>query len=220
MAEDAPAKGRSAFVFDLDGTLLDTLPDLVVITNAALRECGYPERTADEIKRFVGNGVRALIYQAVPDGTDEAAAERAMACWRRIHPQLEGRLTKAYPGIEDAIARLRERGAKTAVLSNKYDDGVQQVIEEFMPTLFDAKHGECARFPRKPDPTGLLLTLAELGADPADAAYVGDSPTDVAVAKNAGALAIGVAWGYHPASALADADAVISDASELLRYCR
>lgn len=211
-----------AFVFDLDGTLLDTLPDLAVVTNAALRECGYPEHTRDEIKSYVGNGIKALMYQAVPEDADPDAAERAMACWKRLHPVLEGRLTKPYPGIEDAIAQLRARGAKTAVLSNKFDEGVQQVIGEFMPTLFDVRHGECERIPRKPDPTGLLLTLSELGVEPARAAYVGDSPGDIAVARNAGTLALGVAWGYHDARELAKAgaDAVLVNAAELLRYCR
>ena len=216
------APSFSAFVFDLDGTLLDTLPDLVVITNTALRACGYPERTADEIKSFVGNGVKALMYQAIPPEADEKEAERAMAHWRSIHPELEGRLTRPYPGIEDAIARLRARGVKTAVLSNKFDEGVQQVIGEFMPSLFDAKHGECARFPRKPDPTGLLLTLEELGVAPQTAAYIGDSPSDIEVARRAGTFSIGVAWGYHEAVELLDAnpDALIEHADELLRFCR
>lgn len=218
---DQNAPNFSAFVFDLDGTLLDTLPDLVVITNTALRDCGYPERTTNEIKSFVGNGVKALMYQAIPPEADEEAAERAMTRWRSIHPRLEGRLTRPYPGIEEAIGRLRARGAKTAALSNKFDEGVQQVIGEFMPDLFDVKHGECARFPRKPDPTGLLLTLEELGVAPQDAAYIGDSPCDIEVARRAGMFSIGVAWGYHETAELADAgaDALIERAEDLLRFC-
>ena len=217
---DQSTPSFSAFVFDLDGTLLDTLPDLIVITNTALRACGYPERTANEIKSFVGNGVQALMYQAIPSDAGTEAAERAMARWRSIHPELEGRLTRPYPGIEDTIGHLRARGAKTAVLSNKFDEGVQQVIGEFMPDLFDVKHGECERIPRKPDPTGLLLTLEELGVAPQAAAYVGDSPGDIEAARRAGVFSIGVTWGYHGAAELADAgaDALIERADELLRF--
>lgn len=207
-----------AFIFDLDGTLLDTLPDLVVVTNAALAACGYPERTTEEIKSFVGNGVKALMYQAVPEGTDEEHAEAAMRTWKEVHPVLEGKLTTPYPGIVETVEHLRSLGAKTAVLSNKYDEGVQHVMEQFMPGLFDVRHGECASIPRKPDPTGLVKTMGELGVDAELCAYIGDSPGDIVTAKAAGVLAVGVAWGYHNARDLADAgaDIVISQAQDLL----
>lgn len=214
----APARTFDAFVFDLDGTILDTLPDLVVVTNAALRECGYPEHTTEEIKSYVGNGVRALMFQAVPQDAPAEAADAAMACWKRLHPVLEGKLTTPYPGIPETLARLRERGAKTAVLSNKFDEGVQQVIGEFLPGLFDEMHGESERLPRKPDPTGLLITLDELGVTPERAAYIGDSPGDIAVARNAGTFAIAVSWGYHTREEMvaANPDLVVDAAEELL----
>lgn len=213
-----PACAFDAFVFDLDGTLLDTLPDLVVITNAALRECGYPEHTRDEIKSYVGNGVRALMYQAIPQDAPADAADEAMACWKRLHPALEGKLTAPYPGISETLAELRRRGAKTAVLSNKFDEGVQQVIGEFLPGLFDAAHGESELIPRKPDPTGLLLTLDELGVAPHRAAYIGDSPSDIVVARNAGTFAVAVSWGYHMRAEMeaANPDLIISSAHDLL----
>ena len=212
------ARAFDAFVFDCDGTILDTLPDLVVVTNAALRECGYPERTRDEIKSFVGNGVKALMYQAVPDGTPQAEADAALACWKRLHPELEGRLTKAYPGIPEMLAELRRRGAKTAVLSNKFDEGLQEVIAGFLPGYFDAAHGECEQIPRKPDPTGLLFTLSELGVAPERAVYVGDSPGDIATARNAGTFAVAVSWGYHTREDMeqADPDLIVDAAEDLL----
>ncbi len=212
------AHAFDAFIFDLDGTLLDTLPDLVVVTNAALAECGYPPRTTKQIKSYVGNGVKALMYQAVPEGTDEEAAEEAMRTWKKVHPQLEGKLTKPYPGIMEVVGALRAAGVKTAVLSNKYDEGVQQVIGQFMPGLFDVLHGECANIPRKPDPTGLLKTMGELGVEPARCVYVGDSPGDMVTAKAADAFALGVAWGYHDAADLAEAgaNAIVSHAKEML----
>ena len=98
------------FIFDLDGTLLDTLPDLVVLTNAALRAEGYPERTEAEILSFVGNGVKALMLQAIPDGTDATAAERAVRRWKELFPVLDNNLTKPYRGMPETLDGLRERG--------------------------------------------------------------------------------------------------------------
>ena len=218
MSTTSEHRSYDAFVFDLDGTLLDTLPDLVAVTNEALASCGFPLRTREQIKSYVGNGVRALMYQAVPEDTPPDEAERAMAEWKRIHPLIGTKLTRPYPGIVETVGALRQRGAKTAVLSNKFDGGVQQVMEQFMPGLFDARHGEGEGFPRKPDPTGLLKTLDELGVSPDRAVYAGDSPGDIVTARNAGTLAIGVSWGYHNAAELeaAQADYVITSAEQLL----
>lgn len=213
-----PSRSFDAFVFDCDGTILDTLPDLVVVTNAALRECGYPEHTVEEVKSYVGNGVKALMYQAVPQDVPAEAADAALECWKRLHPVLEGKLTKPYPNVPEVLAELRRRGAKTAVLSNKFDEGLQQVIGDFLPGLFDAQHGECAQIPRKPDPTGLLFTLDELGVAPERAVYVGDSPGDILTARNAGAFAIAVSWGYHTREDMeaAQPDLIVDAAEELL----
>ena len=218
--EDAPAPRLEAFVFDLDGTLFDTLPDLVALTNAVLRECGYPERTTREILGFVGNGVKALMYQAVPDNADADDVEAAMTRWKALYPEYGHRLTKAYEGIPETIAELKRRGAKLGVLSNKFDEGVQDVIGTLMPGRFSVAHGERADIPRKPDPTGLRRTPEELGASPATTAYVGDSTGDIAVARNAGTFAIAVAWGYHDRGRLEAArpDALIEHAADLLRF--
>lgn len=185
------------FIFDLDGTLLHTLPDLVVITNMALRESGYPERSEAEILSYVGNGVKALMYQAVPENTDPEAAEAAVEHWKALFPLYDNNLTKPYPHIEEMLARLRARGCKLAVLSNKFDAGVHQVIGKYLPDYFDAEHGECESIPRKPDPTGLLHTISELGSSPQRTVYIGDSPGDIRTARNAGTYAVGVSWGYH-----------------------
>ncbi len=190
-------RAYDAFIFDLDGTLLDTLPDLVVITNAALREQGYPERTEAEILSFVGNGVKALMYQAVPEGTSAEDAERAMKRWKDLFPVYDNNLTKPFEGIVETLGALRDRGCKLAVLSNKFDLGVQQVMNKYLPGWFEVMHGECEEIPRKPDPTGLLRTIGELGTTPERAVYIGDSPGDVRVARNAGTYAVAVSWGYH-----------------------
>lgn len=206
------------FIFDLDGTLLNTLPDLVHLTNMALREEGFPPRSTDEIHSYVGGGVRALLRQAVPEGSSQEAVDRIQARWKELHALYDDRLTEPYPGIPEALRNLRAHGAKLAVLSNKFDEGVQQVIGRFLPDAFEVAHGEREGegFPRKPDPTGLLRTMSELRADPRRTAYVGDSPTDALTAHRAGVFAIGVAWGYHDKSELHDADLVIHHPSELM----
>ncbi len=213
-------KTFDTFIFDLDGTLLHTLPDLVVLTNAVLREEGYPERTEAEILSYVGNGVRALMYQAVPEDAAPDAADRAMERWKELFPVLDNNLTHPYPGVEDMIAQLRSRGCKLGVLSNKFDKGVQIVMEKYLPGCFDVMHGECPEIPRKPDPTGLLRTIRELGSTPERTVYIGDSPGDIRVARNAGTYAVGVSWGYHAvedfAAEGAEPDLMISSPLELV----
>lgn len=194
-----------AFVFDLDGTLLDTLPDLVVLTNQVLREMGWPERTEAEILSYVGNGVRALMYQAVPDGTTAADAERAMDRWKELFPVYPNDLTRPYPGIVELLAELRARGCKVGVVSNKFEPGVHQIIGKCLPGLIDQAHGEAPGIPRKPDPTGILRTLDELGVAPGRAVFVGDSPGDIVAGHNAGTYTVAVEWGYHPVADFAKA---------------
>lgn len=207
-----------AYVFDLDGTLLDTLPDLVVLTNTVLRECGYPAHTRDEIVSYVGNGALSLMMQAVPPNTSMADTQAALDRWKANYATLGHRLTSPYAGMPEALGQLKRHGAKLAVLSNKFDAATQSVIAEHFPGVFDAVHGECDEFPRKPDPAGLLRTLQELGVAPARAAYVGDSAGDMEVAGRAGTFGIGVAWGYQPTEALrkAGASAIIDEPAGLL----
>lgn len=219
-----PTRRFDTFIFDLDGTLLHTLPDLVVITNMALREAGYPERSEAEILSYVGNGVRALMYQAVPEGTPDEDAEAAMKRWKSLFPRYDNNLTRPYPHILEMIEGLRNQGCKLGVLSNKFEPGVHQVMDKCLPGLFDVEHGESERIPRKPDPTGLLLTINELGSTPTRAVYVGDSPGDVRAARNAGVFAVGVSWGYHKpedfANEQAEPDLMISSPLELIALAR
>lgn len=213
-------KSLDTFIFDLDGTILDTLPDLVVVTNDALREQGFPERTRNEVLSFVGNGLVALMYQAVPEGTPQDRADAAVECWKRINLEYDNHLTAPYPGVPETLAELRRRGCKLAVLSNKFDGGVHKIIDQCLPGLFDTQHGECETIPRKPDPTGLLHTIEELGSTPERTAYLGDSPNDILVAHRAGACGIGVSWGYHTAAEMraADSDIMLESFSDLLKY--
>lgn len=207
-----------AFVFDMDGTILHTLPDLVVATNEALARMGFPERTYDEVLGFMGDGGARLIERAVPPGTSRELREKTFELWRTIYIGSGYPLTEPFPGIVESLEELRRRGAKTAVLSNKFDEGARQLAERFFPGLFDAVRGDAPPAPRKPDPSTLLRMLDELGVQPSETAYVGDAAVDVQVARNAGVRAIGVSWGYDAANPLsvADLDAYIHDPSDLL----
>ncbi|MEY8563060.1 HAD family hydrolase [Eggerthellaceae bacterium 3-80] len=210
----------NTFIFDLDGTLLDTLPDLVVLTNTSLEAFGLPPRTTDEIHSFVGNGAKALIYQAVPEDTDPQITEQVMQRWKDLYSTVGNQLTKPYPHIVEMVKELKSRGVGVGVLSNKFDAGVQAAVDEYLPGLFEVRHGESDEIPRKPDPTGLLRSIDELTSDPQHTVYIGDSPGDIRTARNAGTYAIGVGWGYHSADELreAGADAVVMDALELLAW--
>lgn len=211
---------RDTFVFDLDGTLLNTLPDLVELTNAALRECGFPQHTTEEIKSYVGSGVMALIRLAVPADAGEESVERAATLWKELYPKYGYSLTKPYAGIEDALSELKKRGVRLAVLSNKYDSAAREVVERFFPGVFDSVHGESPDFPRKPDPAGLNRLLAELGSSTQRCVFVGDSSNDMRVARAVDAFAVGVEWGYNPVSVLEEtgADVVIQQPAQLLEF--
>lgn len=210
----------TTFIFDLDGTLIDTLPDLVVITNQALAAEGYPSRTRDEVLSYVGNGLRALMLQAVPEGTSEEDAVRALKRWKAIHREVGDPLAAHYPHVEETLSQLRAKGCKLAVLSNKFDAGVHQVMDACLPSMFDVMYGERPDIPRKPDPMGLFRIMDELGVTPEECAYVGDSPGDMKAARNAGVFAIGAPWGYRNvedfAAENAEPDLWIEDIRDLL----
>ena len=207
----------AAFVFDLDGTLLDTLPDLVRLTNMVLDRRGWPQRTRDEILGFVGDGGRMLLRRAAPATATEDQVEIAFADWQDLYPRYGHELTRPYSGMTEALAQLKESGVKLGVLSNKFDAAAREVVAMHFPGMFDIVRGEGPETPRKPDPTGLLRMLADLGVTPGETAYVGDSGTDMAVAIAAGAFPVGVAWGYRLVSELeaAGARCVIATPAEL-----
>lgn len=205
-------------VFDLDGTLLDTLPDLVVLTNAALAEQGFPTRTPEEINSFVGKGVRHLVVQAVPENTPEEVIDVVMVRWKELLPELGINLTEPYPLVLETLAALKSKGIKLGVLSNKFDKGVQEAVGIFLPNIFDVVYGETPEIPCKPNPIGLQRVIKELGSTAEKTAYVGDSAGDMIVATRTGALSVGVSWGYHSAEELQDAgaDMVIESMKDLL----
>ena len=197
----------AAYIFDLDGTLLDTLPDLVRLTNMVLDQRGWPQRTREQVLSYVGDGGRVLLRRAAPAGIPEEEVADAFAQWQALYPTYGHALPSPYDGIPETLVQLKARGAKLGVLSNKFDSAVQEVIARHFPGIFELARGECAEIPRKPDPRGLLSMLGQLDVQPAQTAYVGDSGTDMQVACAAGAFPVGVTWGYRPAAELQAAGA-------------
>ena len=180
---------KTGILFDLDGTLLDTLQDLADATNFALRQFGYPERTVDEVRRFVGNGARRLIAQAVPAGADVEPVLETFRSYYNTHCRVK---TKPYDGILEALEELGKR-YPMAVVSNKPDSAVKPLCEEYFPGIY--ARGESADCPRKPAPDMVFKAMEAIGVE--RCIYVGDSEVDVATAKNAGVPCLSVLWGFR-----------------------
>ena len=186
-----------AIIFDLDGTLTDTLEDLFLSTNYALRSCGLPERTLEEVRRFVGNGVRCLIERAVPEDTESRIIEQCFGTFRAhylIHCQDN---THLYPGIAALLMSLHAKGYRMAVVSNKLQRGVDDLARTFFNGMIDVAIGEQSGIPCKPAPDMVLAALSQLGVTASEAIYVGDSDVDLQTAANAGLPCISVLWGFR-----------------------
>ena len=218
--EKGNGMGIKAVVFDRDGTILHTLPDLTVVTNRAMERMGYPLHTQEEVLTYVGNGAKRLVNQACPEGTSEEDRERTLELWQQIYLDYDNDLTAPFPGIEDTLRALRDKGIKTAVLSNKFDAAVHELAEQYLPGLFDIARGEIPPTPRKPHPGALLQIIEQLGATPEETIYVGDTSVDAETARNAGTKIVGVSWGYDKAlpMPIAELDGYIHEAHELLGF--
>ena len=188
---------KHAVIFDLDGTLLNTLGDLRAATNHALEVRGLPPHSMEEIRQFIGNGIRLLICRAMPEGTPEAEIDAALDDFKAYYAAHIHDRTVPYGGIPQLLTALRKRGIQVAVLSNKIDSASQQLIEYFFPGKTDVVFGEHVGVPRKPDPTSCRMVMQQLGVQPEQVLYVGDSGTDMQTAKNAGLYAVGVTWGFR-----------------------
>lgn len=186
-----------AIIFDLDGTLTDTLCDLMLSTNYALHEMGWPERTLDEVRRFVGNGVRRLMEQAVPADTEEEEFEECFSIFREHYVRHCQDHTGLYEGIAELLAELKARGYRMAIVSNKLQPGVDELYRTFFRDTIQVAIGERPDVRRKPFPDMINLALNELGVSAQDSIYVGDSEVDMATARNAGLPCISVLWGFR-----------------------
>ncbi|MGM9637836.1 MAG: HAD-IIIA family hydrolase [Eubacteriales bacterium] len=190
-------QNKNTVIFDLDGTLLDTLSDLTDATNFALRENGYPEKTEDQVRNYVGNGLRLLIERAVPKGEKDPKLESTLESFKRYYAVHCNDKTKAYEGIPQLLTELRDGGYKLAIVSNKADFAVQTLRERYFSDTVPVAIGESANVRKKPAPDSVLEALKRLDSTPEQAVYVGDSDVDIQTAKNAGMDCISVTWGFR-----------------------
>lgn len=190
-------------IFDLDGTVLDTLGDLTAAVNEALSRHGYPPRSLEDVRRFIGNGVARLIRLSLPDDVGDATRAAVLADFRAYYSAHVNERTAPYPGIPELLAALRAAGIRTAVNSNKMDPATQALCAAHFPGLLDAVLGERPDIPKKPAPDGARLLMNELGVAPGRTLYVGDGDTDVETARNAGVDGAWVSWGYRRPEELA-----------------
>lgn len=189
-----------AAIFDMDGTILNTLEDLTDSTNYALTRHGFPERTIDEVRHFVGNGIRKLIERAVPAGTGTKEIDEVFDTFAAYYKEHSAIKTRAYDGIPELIKELKDMGVLTAVVSNKADFAVQDLCVDYFPGLFDFAIGEKTGMSKKPAPDMVREAMRQLDVTEEEAVYIGDSEVDLATAQNAGLDVIMVGWGFREES--------------------
>lgn len=209
-----------AVVFDLDGTLADTLEDLVDSMNATLAEFGFPPHPMDSYRYFVGTGMTNLSRAAAPEGTDDATVMRIRDAMGERYRNNWANKTKPYEGIPAMLEALREKGLRLAVLSNKPDVFTKLMVEHFFPGVFASVAGAKEGVPIKPAAAAALAIVRDFGLEPADFMYLGDTNTDMKTGLAAGMFTIGVSWGFRPVAELegAGAQAIIDKPSELMRF--
>lgn len=206
-----------AVLFDMDGTLLDTLEDLCDSTNHALAQMGYPLRGIEEIRHFIGNGAEKQIRRAVPEGTSEGKIMETLAAFRAYYQDHCQIKTKVYDGLLDVLSELKEKGVKMAVVSNKPDAAVKKLSREYFGDRLDYAIGPSDGVRCKPYPDMAEEALKALGVEKKDAVFVGDSEVDVQTGLNAGLDVIAVSWGFRSRQVVIEAGAkmIADDASEL-----
>lgn len=211
-----------AVIFDLDGTLLNTIEDLKESTNFALSAFGYPIKTVEEVNSFVGDGVSKLIERAIPNGKDNKDFEPCLQMFKFFYSQNMLNQTKPYDGITELLETLKAKGIKTAVVSNKFDSAVKELTKKYFDGLISVSIGENEKegIKKKPAPDMVLKALKELDVQPSDAVYAGDSNTDILTAQNTGIPCISVSWGFRTKEFLLEngAKTIIDYPSELLKF--
>ena len=209
------------YIFDLDGTLLDTLGDLAASVNYALRTHGLPEHSLDDVRRYVGNGVRKLMERAIPDGADHPLFDETFATFREYYMAHSLDTTRPYEGIPEMLAALKARGCRLAVVSNKMMAATQALCHHFFLDTIEVAIGEheSAGIRKKPAPDTVVAALTALGVGKDRAVYVGDSDVDILTARNTGLPCISVLWGFRDRDFLINhgAKSLITHPAELLR---
>ncbi len=211
---------HKAVIFDLDGTLLDTLEDIADSMNNVLERLGHPIHDVEAYKYFVGSGFRNLVMKTLPENfREDTYIDRGFSAVREEYANRWANKTKPYPGISEMLDAFSSKGVKMAVLSNKSDDFVKLMIKKFLPRWeLDPIFGERQGIPKKPDPAGALEIADILGVKNDECLYLGDTGVDMRTASNAGMFAVGVLWGFRKADELLEngAEILISKPQEAL----
>lgn len=207
-----------AVIFDMDGTILNTLEDLKNATNYSVRQFGMPERSLEEVRMFVGNGIRKLVERAVPAGTSEEKIAQVLDVFLEYYEIHSADNTSPYPGILELVEKLKKSGIKTAVSTNKADVPAQELGREYFNGIFDLIVGQQDGLKVKPAPDSVNKILSILDIQKKDAIYIGDSDVDVQTAKNSGLDFIGVSWGFRGREFLEKNGAknIVDNANEIL----
>ena len=207
-------------IFDLDGTILDTIGDLAAAGNWVCRTNGWPEYSVEEFKSMVGHGIPNLVSRFVPEKTrSPLLLANALDQFSRYYAQHNREQTAPYAGIPELLAELRTAGVQLAVYSNKADEFSRLLVEHYFPGLFRLVRGKVDGIPVKPDPEGIRAVMETLRADPESSLFVGDSSVDVRTGHNGGMKVCGVTWGFRSRASLeeAGADALADTADELAK---
>lgn len=184
-------------LFDLDGTLLNTLRDLTASTNAAMEKMGFATHTLDDVRRFVGNGIGLLIARSIPGGKENPKYEETLQVFREHYGAHCLDTTQPYPGVMEMLHQLQANGVKMGILSNKADFAVKSLCQRFFGPLVPVAVGERPGVRRKPAPDAVLACMEELKSDAAHTVYVGDSDVDIETARNAGLRCLSCTWGFR-----------------------
>ncbi len=210
-----------AFIFDLDGTLLDSIGDIAASGNAALAELGFPKFSVDCYRAFVGDGVANLARKVLPEGhRDEETVKRFLGKFKDQYSKRWNETTRPYPGIVELLSALTERGVRMGIISNKRDDFTKACVLELLPgSRFGEVRGESESTPVKPDPSGTIAVAKALGCAPSSCVFVGDSEVDAETARRAGMRFVAVEWGYRSRAQLeaAGVSLFVREPRELLR---
>ena len=211
-------KAYRAAIFDLDGTLLNTLEDLADSGNELLAAYGKPPHSVQEYRYLVGNGWRKLIERILPDASPKQIDE-ALVLYKAIYDKCLTGKTKPYDGIPEMISALQAKGVRLAVCTNKHISATEVLLQKYFPAgVFDAVEGDCSGIPRKPDPTHVNILLEKLDVLPEETVYLGDSGVDMQTATNARVLPVGALWGFRDKDELLEngAKILLSNPMELL----
>ncbi|MCI5501193.1 MAG: HAD-IA family hydrolase [Lachnospiraceae bacterium] len=213
-------KRYKAVIFDLDGTLLNTLEDLTDAVNHVMRQFNYPEHTIEEIRSFVGNGIKLLIERSLPDGKDNPEFDKIFSEFKLYYTSHCQIKTRPYDGIMELIAALKEQGYKLAIVSNKNQSAVTELNNIYFSDYISTAIGEKEGVRKKPAPDTVIKALSELGISSDDAVYVGDSDVDRETAENSNMDCISVTWGFRDRKLLESLNpyAIIDKPAELLNY--